>query len=104
MHSTRPSHRHERASREREAYIRGGGNPNPAVVTFTTELACMAVNELLNRIVNFREKKLGAEFRRRFLFGDDRITAGVSRPDCPICSSNFYRGLGDCDPFLDMVG
>jgi hypothetical protein len=35
--------------RKREAYVRGEGNPNPAVVTFTTEVACMAVNELLNR-------------------------------------------------------
>lgn len=89
---------------KREAYVRGGGNPNPAVVTFTTELACMAVNELLNRIVNYRKKKLGAEFRRRFLFAEDRITACESKSDCPICGSKFYWGLGDSDPFLDMVG
>lgn len=30
-----------------EAYVRGGGNPAPAVVTFTSEAATMAVNELL---------------------------------------------------------
>ncbi len=41
--SSRPS----TERRKREAYVRGEGNPNPAVVTFTTEVACMAVNELL---------------------------------------------------------
>jgi hypothetical protein len=28
--------------RKREAYIRGGGNPSPAVVTFTTATASMS--------------------------------------------------------------
>ncbi len=90
--------------RKREAYVRGGGNPNPAVVTFTTELACMAVNELLNRIVGFRRKSLGSEIRRRFLFGEDRVTTASPRPSCPVCSSAECWGLGDIDPFLDIVG
>lgn len=90
--------------RKREAYVRGGGNPNPAVVTFTTEVACMAVNELLNRIVNFRRKSLGAETRRRFLFGEDRSTTASPRPSCRVCNSAEYWGLGDVDPFLDVVG
>ncbi|MBZ0146624.1 MAG: ThiF family adenylyltransferase [Pseudorhodoplanes sp.] len=88
---------------KREAYVRGGGNPNPAVVTFTTELACMAVNELLNRIVGFRKKRLGSEIRRRFLFAEDRFPQRSSKPDCPICASSLYWGIGDIDPFLDMV-
>ena len=47
---------------KREAYVRGEGNPNPAVVTFTTEIACMAVNELLNRIVGFRNEIWASRF------------------------------------------
>jgi molybdopterin/thiamine biosynthesis adenylyltransferase len=90
--------------RKREAYVRGAGNPSPAVVTFTTEIACMAVNELLNRIVSFRKKNLGSEIRRRFLFSEDRATSAKSRPNCPICGASDCWGLGDVDPFLDIVG
>lgn len=90
--------------RKREAYVRGAGNPNPAVVTFTTEIACMAVNELLNRMTGFRKKNMGSEIRRRFLFSEDRATSAKSRPNCPVCGSNECWGLGDIDPFLDIVG
>lgn len=90
--------------RKREAYVRGGGNPNPAVVTFTTEVACMAVNELLNRLVGFRKKNMGAEVRRRFLYCEDRATSARPRSTCPICCSRESWGAGDVDPFLDIVG
>lgn len=89
---------------KREAYVRGEGNPNPAVVTFTTEVACMAVNELLNRIVGFRKREMGSEHRRRFLFCEDRATAASPRNSCPICASKLYWGMGDTEPFLDLVG
>ena len=65
---------------KREAYVRGEGNPNPAVVTFTTEVACMAVNELLNRIVSYRKREMGSEHRRRFLFCEDRATCAKFHP------------------------
>ncbi len=90
--------------RKREAYVRGEGNPNPAVVTFTTEVACMAVNELLNRIVGFRKKSMGNEIRRRFLFSEDRSTSAAPRLSCQVCGSNEFWGSGDVDPFLDIVG
>jgi hypothetical protein len=90
--------------RRREAYVRGAGNPNPAVVTFTTEVACMAVNELINRMVGFRRKNMGAEIRRRFLFGEDRATSAKPRTTCQICGTRDCWGLGDIEPFLDVVG
>jgi molybdopterin/thiamine biosynthesis adenylyltransferase len=90
--------------RKREAYVRGEGNPNPAVVTFTTEVACMAVNELLNRIVGYRKRNMGFEIRRRFLFNEDRATTASPRHSCPVCGSPDCWGLGDIDPFLDIVG
>jgi molybdopterin/thiamine biosynthesis adenylyltransferase len=89
---------------KREAYVRGEGNPNPAVVTFTTEVACMAVNELLNRIVGYRKKNMGFEIRRRFLYAEDRATSARPRPACPVCGSHEVWGAGDVDPFLDIVG
>lgn len=100
----RRRHPEEYARRKREAYVRGEGNPNPAVVTFTTEVACMAVNELLNRIVGFRRKNMGFETRRRFLFSEDRATSAPPRHSCRVCGSRDAWGLGDIDPFLDMVG
>src|SRR5262249_23932511 len=78
---------------KREAYVRGEGNPNPAVVTFTTETACMAVNEFLNRIVGFRKRNMGFEIRRRFLYAEDRATSGRSRPHCPVCGTREVWGL-----------
>lgn len=89
---------------KREAYVRGEGHPNPAVVTFTTEVACMAVNELLNRIVGYRKRDMGSEHRRRFLFCEDRSTSAAPRSSCPICASRDYWGMGDVEPFLDLVG
>lgn len=100
----RRQHPAEYERRKREAYVRGEGNPNPVVVTFTTEVACMAVNELLNRIVGFRKKNMGFEIRRRFLFAEDRATAAKPRHTCPVCGSREVWGLGDSDPFLDIVG
>jgi molybdopterin/thiamine biosynthesis adenylyltransferase len=90
--------------RKREAYVRGEGNPNPAVVTFTTEVACMAVNELLNRIVGFRKRNMGFEIRRRSLYSEDRATSAAPRQACSICGSPDCWGAGDVDPFLDIVG
>jgi molybdopterin/thiamine biosynthesis adenylyltransferase len=86
--------------RKREAYVRGEGNPNPAVVTFTTEVACMAVNELLNRLTSFRRKPMGSEIRRRFLYSEDRATTATPKPSCPVCGSPACWGLGDVEPFL----
>lgn len=42
-----------------EAYVTGSGNPSPAVITFTSEVASMSVNELINRLTGY--KKNGPE-------------------------------------------
>jgi molybdopterin/thiamine biosynthesis adenylyltransferase len=85
---------------KREAYVIGEGNPSPAVVTFTTETACIALNELLNRLTGFRRKNMGSEFRRRFLFSEDRPTGAIRKTSCPVCGSSAVWGMGDVDPFL----
>src|SRR5258707_6843912 len=38
----------------RAGYVEGDGDPSPVVVTFTTEIAAFAVNELLHRLTGFR--------------------------------------------------
>jgi hypothetical protein len=88
-----------------EAYVRGGGNPAPAVVTFTTEAATMAVNELLAGLVDFRGTGGWTWQRYRKLDkGFERSQAAQPRPNCPVCGSEEYWGLGDIDPFLDRIG
>ncbi|MOA31363.1 hypothetical protein D3C78_1525150 [compost metagenome] len=43
--------------RKAEAYVDGGGDPAPAVVTFTTAIACAAVDELIQGLTSFRGHK-----------------------------------------------
>jgi molybdopterin/thiamine biosynthesis adenylyltransferase len=88
--------------RKAEAYVFGAGNPSPAVVTFTTEVATMAVNELLHRLQGYR----GAEGAittqvRQFHRMEDFRPGAKPQPGCPICDDAGYWGRGDTDPFLD---
>lgn len=94
---------HER--RKREAYVRGGGNPAPAVVTFTTATACMAVDELLQGLTGFRGPDGWVWQRtRRFDRLEDRRPGAIQDPHCPVCSDSGYWGRADLEPFLDRVG
>lgn len=101
----RRSQPEEYERRKREAYIRGGGNPAPAVVTFTTATACLAIDEMLQGLTGFRDSE-GWEWQRvrRFDLMQDRRPGAAHHPDCPICTDQSYWGRGDIDPFLDRVG
>ena len=90
----------EYEKRKAEAYVFGEGNPSPVVVTFTTELACMAANEMLNRINGFR----GAPMKnlvRKFHLMEDFKPGAKPRPGCALCDDKGYWGRGDVEPFLD---
>lgn len=87
-----------------EAYVIGEGNPAPAVVTFTTQIATMAVNELLNRIQGYNIQALNAPHKIFFFHrGMEIHPENVSNNECRICGMNNYWGRGDMQPFLDMV-
>ncbi|MGE8941513.1 ThiF family adenylyltransferase [Leptospira interrogans] len=91
--------------RKREAYIRGGGNPAPAVVTFTTATACLAVDELLQALAGFRGPDGWTWQRaRRFDLMQDRRPGATQDPSCPICSETESWGRADVEPFLDRTG
>lgn len=88
--------------RKAEAYVFGAGNPSPAVVTFTTEVATMAVNELLHRLQGYR----GADgavttLVRQFHRMEDFRPGAKPRPGCPVCDDSGYWGRGDMPLFLD---
>jgi len=90
--------------RKAESYVAGEGNPAPAVVTFTTELACMAVNEMIQRLQGFRDPDGSAPHRvRKFHLGEDRRPRHDPLPACPVCAAEDIWGRGDVDPFLGRV-
>lgn len=87
-----------------EAYLKGGGDPSPAVVTFTTEIAAVAVNELIAGLTGFHGQHGMMPSRvRRFRHRDDRFADIRPKPGCRLCNTAELVGLGDQTPFLDMV-
>lgn len=89
----------------RAGYVVGGADPSPAVVTFTTEIAAVAVNELLHRLTGFRGAQGHcAERLRRFdrIKDSDMVPGGKRNPDCPLCALRKYDGRGDMTPFLNQ--
>jgi molybdopterin/thiamine biosynthesis adenylyltransferase len=94
----------EYEQRKAESYVLGAGIPTPAVVTFTTELACMAINELIHRLQGFRGEAGAAANRvRKFHHGEDRRPGHSPAPSCQICGRDDLWGLGDVDPFLGRI-
>jgi len=91
-----------------EAYVTGEGNPRPAVITFTTETATMAVNELLHRMTGFKNG-VNTDHFVHFIdvqFSENKCIRKPSseiNKDCPICSNKHYWGTGDVIPFLDTA-
>ncbi|WP_019998661.1 ThiF family adenylyltransferase [Aureimonas ureilytica] len=91
--------------RKEEAYVSGGGDPAPVVVTFTTETASMAVNEFLQGLTAFRGAGgMKFERRRRFDTVEDRSSTCLPRDGCEMCASAGVWGRGDVEPFLYRIG
>lgn len=91
--------------RKAEAYVSGGGDPAPVVVTFTTETACMAVNELLQALTAFRgDGGMKPERRRRFDAIEERTTTCSPRQECEQCATPRIWGRADVKPFLHRIG
>lgn len=95
----------EYEQRKAEGYVAGEGDPAPAVVTFTTELACMGVNELIHRLQGYRGLDASAANRvRKFHLNEDRRPGHRPRHGCPVCANETILGQGDVDPFLGRAG
>lgn len=99
----RDPERHEQY--RRAGYVQGQADPSPVVVTFTSEIAAVAVNELLHRLTGFRGiDGQCAERVRRFdwIKDADTIPGGKRNPECPLCALRKYDGRGDMTPFLNQ--
>jgi molybdopterin/thiamine biosynthesis adenylyltransferase len=93
-------------ARRRAGYVPADRDPSPVVVTFTTELASMAVNELFHRLNGFRGADQNCSERLRqfqYLKHSDTLPAGHPRPECKLCGSRRYDGRGDIMPMLDLT-
>ncbi|WP_163631046.1 ThiF family adenylyltransferase [Paludibacter sp. 221] len=90
-----------------EAYVIGEGDPSPAVVTFTTQIASISVNELLNRIQGYNPSLLDFPHKQFFFHrygdGSEIFPGNISNNECRICGQSNYWGRGDMQPFLDMA-
>jgi molybdopterin/thiamine biosynthesis adenylyltransferase len=90
--------------RKAEAYVIGEGNPSPAVVLFTTDVAIMALEELVHRIQGFRgEDGATANRVRKYHLLTDYKPGVRANEHCPVCSTGECWGRGDVEPFLDQV-
>lgn len=91
--------------RKAEAYVEGGGDPAPAVVTFTTSIACAAVDELIQGLTGFRGDDGMTHNRiRRFDRMEDRAMTCRPITTCPVCGTEATWGRGDVNPFLGVIG
>lgn len=91
--------------RKAEAYVDGGGDPAPAVVTFTTSIACAAVDELIQGLTGFRGNSGMVHNRiRRFDRVEDRAMTCRPMQACPVCGTENIWGRGDTSPFLGVIG
>lgn len=92
---------HEHASRVEEAYVRGAGNPDPAVITFTTETSAAAINELIHRIQGFRGPKGSRANRVKNYYNGEDFKPGAEDGECELCILHTYSGRGDMSSLLD---
>ncbi|BAJ83263.1 ThiF family protein (plasmid) [Acidiphilium multivorum AIU301] len=93
-------------ARRRAGYVPNDPDPSPVVVTFTTEVAAMAVNELFHRLNGFRgEEQTCSERVRQFQYlkNSDTLPSGHSKQGCKICGVRRYDGRGDMNPMLDLT-
>jgi len=97
-------HPDEYERRKAEAYVIGEGNPSPAVVLFTMDVAIMALEEMVHRVQGFRgeDGSVAQRVRKYHLLTDRRQGARVNEY-CPVCSTSESWGRGDVEPFLDQV-
>lgn len=93
----------ERRRRENEGYAPALGRVEPAVVTYTTMVAAVAVSELLERLIGYGPQPRPSEVLLRC--HDREISTNVDSPRpghyCHPASGKF--GIGVTNPFLEQT-
>jgi molybdopterin/thiamine biosynthesis adenylyltransferase len=93
----------ERKRLEDEGYAPALGGTEPAVVAFTTMVAAMAVNELLERLIGYGIDARPSEVLLRL--HDREISGNCAQPrDSHYCNSSQGKwGAGEEQPFLGQL-
>ncbi|HVM13031.1 MAG TPA: hypothetical protein VM287_01710 [Egibacteraceae bacterium] len=91
----------ERRALAMQGYAPELEEPQPAVVTFTTVMAGMAVTELLNRLFGLADTR-ATEYLVRLHDRSISMNRRHSRPHC-FCNSPATYGLGLDKPYLDLM-
>lgn len=78
-------------------------DPAPAVITFTSSIAAIAVTEFLNRLIGFIDEEIPPSELIYFFHTRETITqAGKPREGCD-CQNEHIWGVGDTNLFLGMT-
>lgn len=92
----------ERGTRVAEGYAAELGEPDPAVIAYTTAVASLAVNELFHRLFGLDAEppsgELVVQFHRRQIRRNSRHGSPAHW-----CVDPETVGAGDCSPFLGTV-
>lgn len=92
----------ERTDRVAEGYAVGLGEPDPAVIAFTTGVAAHAVSELLARIFSLDAESPSTELLMRFHRRDIRRNTRTGQAG-HWCNDPTNIGAGDSMPFLGTI-
>jgi hypothetical protein len=83
-------------------YIKGVKEDRPAVISVNTNLAALAVNELIARIHPFREKD-NRFYAKTGLSLSEAVLYPEAEPNKPCSYMSRYVGCGDVDPLLNLA-
>jgi hypothetical protein len=87
----------------REGYAPELGEPDPAVITFTTSVAATAINQMIHRLTGFMEVDSNpTDIISRFDANHIGKNRTPSENDC-FCADRSKWGLGDQDLFLETT-
>jgi molybdopterin/thiamine biosynthesis adenylyltransferase len=94
---------HRAATLRNEGYMPEMPQAEPAVVSFNTFVASLAVIELIQRLTGFMgDNRETTEMICLFDEGKIRPNARPADAEC-FCSDPVYQGRGDVDPFIDLT-
>ncbi len=88
---------------KKQGYVQGSDVPDPSVITFTSGISCTAINEFINRFVEFKVNGTRSNISIDFSAEESRKPRGVTSDGCPLCDQKIFWGRGDISPFLDKA-
>ena len=94
---------HERAALEREGYAPELAGVEPAVVAYTTLVAALSVNEMLERLVGYGADPPPGELLARIHDRELSTNTRLANPGHYCADGSVARGAGDREPLLEMT-